>query len=61
MRANITGVGNLCSAKGPLRVLNEGQNLLKGLKIWGEGKRGIERLRKLSEVCILERDGGRLG
>ncbi|KAG4429874.1 hypothetical protein IFR05_014642 [Cadophora sp. M221] len=24
MRANITGVGNLCSAKGPLRVLNEG-------------------------------------
>ncbi|KAH7360640.1 C2H2 transcription factor-like protein [Rhexocercosporidium sp. MPI-PUGE-AT-0058] len=61
MRANITGVGNLCSAKGPLRVLNEGQNLLKGLKIWGEGKGGIERLRKLSEVCILERDAGRLG
>jgi hypothetical protein len=61
MRANITGVGNLCSAKGPLRVLNEGQNLLKGLKIWGEGRGGIARLRKLSEVCIIERDGGRLG
>lgn len=58
MRANITGVGNLCSAKGPLRVLNEGQNLLKGLKIWGESKRGIERLRKLSEVCMQEREGG---
>lgn len=61
MRANITGVGNLCSAKGPLRVLNEGQNLLKGLKIWGESKRGIERLRKLSEVCMQEREGGRVG
>ncbi|KAH7418323.1 C2H2 transcription factor-like protein [Cadophora sp. MPI-SDFR-AT-0126] len=61
MRANITGVGNLCSAKGPLRVLNEGQNLLKGLKLWGEGKRGIEKLRKLSEVCMQERDGWRVG
>ncbi|KAK0124407.1 hypothetical protein ONS95_009368 [Cadophora gregata] len=61
MRANITGVGNLCSAKGPLRVLNEGQNLLKGLKVWGESKKGIDRLQKLSDVCMQERDGGRVG
>lgn len=35
MKANITGVGNLCSEKGHRRVLVEGTKLLKGLKKWG--------------------------
>ena len=51
MRANITGVGNLCSPKGPLRVLNEGRNLLFGLRMWGEGRTGVEKLSTLIELC----------
>lgn len=56
MRANITRVGNLCSAKGPVRVLIEGRNLLAGLKMWGEGRKGVERLGALIEVCRREGD-----
>jgi hypothetical protein len=51
MKANITGVGNLCSAKGPVRVLVEGRNLLAVLKTWGERRRGIRVLSALIEVC----------
>ncbi len=58
MRANITGVGNLCSVKGPVRVLVEGRNLLAGLKRWGESRRGIRALSALIEVC--RRDGAAL-
>ncbi|KAE9379029.1 hypothetical protein N431DRAFT_396985 [Stipitochalara longipes BDJ] len=61
MRANITGVGNLCSAKGPVRVLVEGRNLLAGLKTWGERKRGIRVLSALIEVCRQEGAGTGVG
>jgi hypothetical protein len=58
MKANITGVGNLCSAKGPVRVLVEGRNLLAGLKTWGERRRGIRVLSALIEVCRQEAGTG---
>jgi len=51
MRANITGVGNLCSLKGPVRVLIEGRNVLAGLKTWGESRRAIGTLSKLIDIC----------
>jgi hypothetical protein len=51
MKANITGVGNLCSAKGPVRVLSEGRNLLAGLKSWGFSRVGVRVLGALMEVC----------
>jgi hypothetical protein len=51
MRANITGVGNLCSGKGPVRVLVEGRNLLAGLKRWGESRKGVRMLSALIEIC----------
>ena len=54
MRANITGVGNLCSAKGPGRVLLEGRNLLAGLKRWGCNRKAIRTLSALAEVCRQE-------
>lgn len=50
MRANITGVGNLCSSKGPVRVLVEGRNLLVGLKTWGYSRQALRTLGALIEV-----------
>ena len=54
MRANITGVGNICSAKGPGRVLLEGRKLLVNLKCWGYSRRAIRTLALLAEVCQRE-------
>jgi hypothetical protein len=54
MRANITGVGNLCSAKGPGRVLVEGRKLLVGLKCWGYSRRAVRTLALLADVCQRE-------
>lgn len=51
MKANITGVGNLCSVKGPVRVLTEGRNLLAGLKSWGISGVAIRTLSGLVDVC----------
>jgi hypothetical protein len=51
MRANITGVGNLCSAKGPGRVLLEGKKLLMDLKCWGYRRKAIRTLAILAGVC----------
>lgn len=56
MKANITGVGNLCSSKGPVRVLVEGRNLLAGLKTWGTGRQAIRTLSAL--IKILRPEGG---
>ncbi|KAH6681840.1 C2H2 transcription factor-like protein [Halenospora varia] len=54
MRANIMGVGNLCSAKGYVRVLVEGKRLLRGLKKWGSGRSSMRTLDMLVEVCQQE-------
>jgi len=54
MRANITGVGNLCSVKGPVRILGEGRNLLAGLRAWGDRRRAVGVLGGLIEVCRSE-------
>lgn len=42
MKANIIGVGNLCSKKGNVRMLIEGKKLIAGLQRWG-GSRNMER------------------
>lgn len=47
MTATITGVGNVCSARGPERVLKEGKKILEELKIWGVKKQGETLLVKL--------------
>lgn len=57
MKANITGVGNLCSVRGPVRVLVEGRNLLLGLKAWGYSWRHVRTLSALIEVCRQETAG----
>lgn len=51
MKANISGVGNLCSAKGPVRVLMEGRKLLLGLRSWRYSHRAAGTLSALIEVC----------
>jgi hypothetical protein len=51
MRAVVTGVGNLCSPRGPVRVLIEGRKLLMELKRWGDSRRAIETLSALIEWC----------
>jgi hypothetical protein len=54
MKANITGVGNLCSAKGPVRVLIEGRKLLLGLKCWRYSQNVVWLLTALIKVCQRE-------
>ncbi|KAI9737326.1 MAG: hypothetical protein M1834_009479 [Cirrosporium novae-zelandiae] len=62
MRAIITGVGNLCSAKGPERVLLEGVKLLNSLvRYWGCSRRGLVVLTRLADVCREERLRGKEG
>lgn len=56
MKANITGVGNLCSEKGPGRVLVEGRKLLGGLRRWGIGRVLVGVLSALIE-SRLDKDG----
>ncbi|KAL3419399.1 hypothetical protein PVAG01_09620 [Phlyctema vagabunda] len=60
MRANIMGVGNICSEKGPERVLLEGRRLLAGLKTWGSSRRAVSILTMLqgkrSELETLLKD-----
>jgi hypothetical protein len=51
MKANIMGVGNLCSPNGHVRVLVEGRNLLLGLKKWGDARELVKKLDALIEAC----------
>lgn len=51
IRANVTGVGNLCSPKGPSRVLLEGRKLLMDLKCWGYSHWIVRTLTLLIEIC----------
>lgn len=50
MKAMITGVGNLCSVKGPGRVLVEGRVLMEGLGRWGYGREGMSILMALERT-----------
>lgn len=54
MKANITGVGNICSKKGPGRVLLEGRKSLLDLKCWGQSRRAVRTLGLLAEVSQRE-------
>jgi hypothetical protein len=54
MKANIMGVGNLCSPNGRVRILVEGRNLLSGLKKWGYARRLVKKLDALIEGCQVE-------
>lgn len=54
MKANITGVGNLRSEKGPVRVLTEGRRLLLGLKCWRYSQNFIWTLTALIKACQQE-------
>jgi hypothetical protein len=54
MKANITGVGNLCGVKGPVRVLIEGRKLLVGLKCWKYSQSSVWTLTALIKVCQQE-------
>ncbi|KAL7915557.1 C2H2 transcription factor-like protein [Trichoderma velutinum] len=51
IRANVTGVGNLCSPKGPSRVLLEGRKLLMDLNCWGYSHWSVRTLTLLIEMC----------
>lgn len=54
MKANITGVGNLRSVKGPVRVLTEGRRLLLGLKCWRYSQNFVWALTALIKACQKE-------
>lgn len=50
MKANITGVGNLCGKRGYIKVLVEGRNLLARSRGWGGARRAIRTLDVLAET-----------
>jgi hypothetical protein len=50
MQANITGVGNLCSLKGPEYVILEGRKLLLGLRFWRYSRRAIDTLTLMAQL-----------
>jgi hypothetical protein len=54
MKANIMGVGNLCSRNGHVRVIVEGRNLLLGLRKWGDARRLVKKLDALIEMCHVD-------
>ncbi|KPM44830.1 hypothetical protein AK830_g1695 [Neonectria ditissima] len=51
MRAYITGVGDICVAKGPTRILREGRKILEGVSLaWGRTKESVAILRGLERA-----------
>lgn len=52
MKANIMGVGNLCSARGSLKVLLEGKKIIGGLRRWGCMRENVRALEALIKVCM---------
>jgi hypothetical protein len=51
MTATIMGVGNITSAKGPLRMLKEGRKLLSTLDRWPVRDQYLQTLTRLIEFC----------
>ncbi|KAE8392769.1 C2H2 type zinc finger domain protein [Aspergillus alliaceus] len=50
MKANVTGVGDICAPEGPQRILQVGCEALAGLTSWGISKRFIAILTRLGEL-----------
>ncbi|KAL2067831.1 hypothetical protein VTL71DRAFT_15929 [Oculimacula yallundae] len=50
MRANITGVGDICGRRGSERVVLEGRKLLSSLQVWGISKGGLRILTRLAQT-----------
>jgi hypothetical protein len=48
MKAMITGVGDLCSPRGPEKVLNIGCKLLSRLPSWGCGRKHVALVKRLA-------------
>lgn len=50
MRGNVTGVGDICGAEGPERVLRVGCEVLSGLTAWSVSKRFVAILTRLADL-----------
>lgn len=50
MRGNITGVGDICGAEGPERVLRVGCEVLSGLTAWSVSKKFVAILTRLADL-----------
>lgn len=50
MRGNITGVGDICGAEGPERVLRVGCEILSGLTAWSVSKKFVAILTRLADL-----------
>ncbi|KAH8897923.1 hypothetical protein GQ53DRAFT_637340 [Thozetella sp. PMI_491] len=57
MRAYISGVGDICSPKGPARVLKEGRRLLNGISLaWGRSKEQVSILAAVEKISMKKSD-----
>lgn len=61
MKANMNGVGNLYSERGPERVLVEGRKLLAALNCWGIKERWVRIFDRLVTVTRQERKNSMAG
>jgi hypothetical protein len=50
MRGNVTGVGDICGAEGPERVLRVGCEILSGLTAWSISKKFVAILTRLADL-----------
>lgn len=50
MRGNVTGVGDICGAEGPERVLRVGCEILSGLTAWSVSKKFMAILTRLADL-----------
>jgi hypothetical protein len=55
MQATMTGVGHLCSAKGPERVLGEGSKIIATLANWGCSREYYRLLGEMAQICRQQR------
>ena len=53
MRAHITGVGDICSPKGPTRILREGRKILNAISIaWGRTREYVSILEAVEKATM---------
>ena len=53
MRAYITGVGDICSPKGPTRILREGKKILNAISIaWGRTREYVAILEAVEKATV---------
>jgi hypothetical protein len=62
MRAYITGVGDICAAEGPARILREGRKILGTVSVaWGRTREYHDILEAMEQATMTRANDERVG